>query len=54
MATHFGPERAAKLEAECRKFEGLAVEIKDGKISIPPEKMLVSDMVIEALFDVEC
>ena len=54
VATHFGPERAAKLESECRKFEGLAVEIKDGKISIPPEKMLVSDMVIEALFDVEC
>ena len=54
VATHFGSERAAKLEAECRKFEGLAVEIKDGKISIPPEKMLVSDMVIEALFDVEC
>ena len=54
VAEHFGTERAAKLEAECRKFEGSAVEMKDGKICIPPEKMLVSDMVIEALFEVEC
>ena len=54
VTEHFGAERAAKLEAECRKFESSAVEIKDGKIRIPPEKMLVSDMVIEALFEVEC
>ena len=54
VAERFGPERAAQLDSESRRFEGFAVEIKDSKIRIPPEKMLVSDAVIEALFDVEC
>ena len=54
VAERFGAERAAKLEKQSRRFEGFAVEISDGKIRIPPEKMLVSDAVIEELFDVEC
>lgn len=54
VAKRFGTERATKLEEQSRRFEGFAVEIIDGKIRIPPEKMLVSDAVIEELFDVEC
>lgn len=54
VSARFGAERAARLEAESRRFEGFAVEIGNGKIAIPPEKMLVSDAVIEGLFDVEC
>ncbi len=54
VAKMFGAERAAKLENESRRFEGFAVEISNGKIRIPPDKMMVSDAVIEALFDVEC
>ena len=54
VSERFGAERATRLEQESRRFEGFAVEIKDGKIRIPPEKMLISDAVIEALFDVEC
>ena len=54
VTERFGVERAAKLERDSRQFEHFAVEIKDGKIRIPPERMLVSDAVIEALFDIEC
>ena len=54
VAERFGTERAAQLEANSRRFEGFAVEISEGKIRIPPEKMLVSDAVIEELFEVEC
>ncbi len=54
LASRFGTKRADKLESECRKFEGSAVEISDGRIRIPPEKMLVSDMVIEHLFEIKC
>ncbi len=54
VAERFGAERAARLVTESRRFEGFAVEIADGNIRIPPAKMLVSDAVIEALFDVEC
>lgn len=54
VAEQFGTERAAQLEANSRRFEGFAVEISEGKIRIPPEKMLVSDAVIEELFEVEC
>ena len=54
VTERFGAERAAKLEEQSRRFEGFAVEIRDGKIRIPPEKMLVSDAVIEELFEVKC
>lgn len=54
VANRFGAERAVRLEQESRQFEGFTVVLKDGKIRIPPEKMLVSDAVIEALFDIEC
>ena len=54
VAEQFGSERAEQLEQQSRRFEGFAIEICDGKIRIPPEKMLVSDAVIEELFDVEC
>lgn len=52
VTERFGAERAVQLEAQSRQFEGVAVEIEGGKIRIPPEKMLLSDMVIEALFEV--
>ncbi len=54
VAERFGAERAERLVAESRRFEGVAVEINGGKISIPPAHMMISDMVIEALFEVEC
>ena len=53
IAERFGTEQATRLEQKARRFEGFAVEIKDGKIRIPPEKMLVSDAVIEELFEVD-
>ena len=54
VTERFGAECAERLVAESRRFEGHAVVIADGKIRIPPEKMLISDSVIETLFDVEC
>ena len=54
VTERFGVECAERLVAESRRFEGHAVVIADGKIRIPPEKMLISDSVIETLFDVEC
>ena len=53
IAERFDTERAARLEQKARRFEGFAVEIMNGKIRIPPEKMLVSDAVIEELFEVD-
>ena len=54
VTERFGAECAERLVAESRRFEGHAVVIADSKIRIPPEKMLISDSVIETLFDVEC
>lgn len=52
VAEKFGHERATHLEQQSRRFEGFATEICNGKIRIPPEKMLVSDAVIEELFEI--
>ena len=54
IAERFGVKRAERLVAESRRFEGYAVDIAEGKIRIPPEKMLISDSVIESLFEIEC
>lgn len=47
----FGPQRLARLEEEARRMapSGM-VRLTDGRLAIPPERFLVSDAVIEALF----
>lgn len=47
----FGPERRTRLEEEARRMASSGtVRLTDGRLSIPPERFLVADAVIEALF----
>ena len=48
----FGTQRLAKLEQEARRMapSGM-VRLTDERLSIPPERFLVSDAVIGALFE---
>lgn len=50
----FGTERLVRLEEEARKMvpSGM-VRLTEGRLSIPPERFLVSDAVIGALFEGE-
>lgn len=52
FADRFGAVYAARLAEEAAKLEGYGVVCDTRSIKIPPERMLVSDAVIEMLFDV--
>ena len=52
FARKFGAEYAERIAAEAGALGGYGVECDGRSIKIPPERMLVSDAVIEALFDV--
>ncbi|MBP3483382.1 MAG: radical SAM family heme chaperone HemW [Alistipes sp.] len=52
FAEKFGAEYAERLAEEAVKLKGYGVECDGNSIRIPPERMLVSDAVIESLFDV--
>lgn len=48
----FGQDAARRLAAEAAALEGFGAEVDSRSIRIPPERMLVSDAVIERLFEV--
>lgn len=48
----FGGDRAARLKTEALQMEPLGVVVEGSRIRILPERMLISDAVIERLFEV--
>lgn len=52
VSERFGPACAERLLREAAAAEGYGVVVEKGRIRIPPERMLVSDAVIEMLFEV--
>lgn len=54
IETRFGSKRLARLHtAAARMMVSGMLRIDNGRMSIPPERFLVSDTVIEALFETE-
>lgn len=51
LSERFGPERAERFTAQAKGLEGYGVVVDSGRVRIPPERMLVSDAVIEELFE---
>ena len=48
----FGAGQAERLRREAVRLQGFGVVVEDGRIRIPAERMLLSDAVIESLFEV--
>lgn len=47
----FGPQRTSRLQEEARRFVAAGtLAAAEGRLSVPPEKFLISDAVIAALF----
>ena len=50
----FGAERAARMMRDAKPWlEAGTLVAANGRIAVPPERMLVSDAVIEAFFETQ-